>query len=100
MTTTTSKNVRGGAPAPAKQAAKQPAPVAVAKPARKPKAMKPAAEKAEEPKRGPLMIVIDGAGTMPLMDNNGRRVMRGEPVEVSEEEIDWLARGNSAFTRV
>jgi hypothetical protein len=62
-------------------------------------AAKPVKDPAE-PKRGPIMVVIDGAGTMPLIDNNGRRVMRGEPVEVSEEEVAWLANSGSGFTRV
>lgn len=99
MTTTTFKSVSSGAPA--KQPAKgKPAPVAAAKPAKKPKAMKPAVEKTEEPKIGAIMVVIDGIGTMPLIDNNGRRVARGEPIEVSDEEVLWLANNGCGFTRV
>ena len=61
---------------------------------------KPTAKAAENAEPKGLMVVIDGAGTMPLMDNNGRRVMRGEPVEVSEAEIAWLAANGCAFERV
>lgn len=73
------------------------------KPATDKKASKPAAapEKAAEPKRkGVIMVVIAGEGTMPLIDNNGRRVMRGEPVEVSKEEFAWLKSSNSEFKLV
>jgi hypothetical protein len=88
MSTTTSK----------KATAKDATAKATAKPAKAKAKAAPAVE--DEPKRGPIMVVIDGAGTMPLIDNNGRRVMRGEPVEVSPEEVAWLASNGCAFDRV
>ena len=123
MTTTTTKNV-GGTSKPVDQssepyAAKQPeasskaADISANDAAAKKRYDDEAKEKAavDKPypdaehrqpiaKRGPLMIVIDGAGTMPLIDNHGRRVMRGEPVEVSEDEVAWLTSTNSGFKRV
>lgn len=96
MTTTTFKSVSGGNKPAA--ATKAPAKPVKAKPA-KAKAARPV-KKAAEPQPGLIMVVIAGAGTMPLHDNDGRRVMRGEPVEVSEAEVAWLAASGSEFKRV
>ena len=96
MTTTKFDSVRGttAAAAPAAQPAKK----------GKQKTAKAAnanvEQKAAEPKNGLFTIVIDGAGTMPLIDNGGRRVMRGEPAEVSQEELHWLASNGCGFRHV
>lgn len=44
-------------------------------------------------------VIISGEGSMPLGAPNWRRVKKGEPIEVTAEEIAWLEKNDVEFKR-